>query len=207
MKSKSIILVLCLSIIQALPAEEFKEREQIIVASNRPPTFGAIDGINFERRTVARINSVYHVYICHRDRKPTDFKVGQRIEYGYLGAVSDNFPDKVIDRILLSVPEGEGSARSYFEFPVELVRDITQPHVGHSDSGFSLVRMGSHITVFLDGGDGAYSYVANWHIDLDTKRVRRVAANGEFDEAGSTPWHDLRKIDSPKIINTPNEEG
>jgi hypothetical protein len=187
-------------------AEEFKEPEEIIVASNRPPVFGMIDGIKFEQRTVTRVNSDYFVYICYRDRKPTDFKVGQRIEYGDLGPVGDNYPDKVIDRIILNVPTGEGYARSFFEFPVELVRDVTQPSVGPSEAGFSLVRKGAQITVFLQGGDGAYSYVANWHIDLETNRVRRVAANGERDEAVSSPWHDIKKIDPPKIINTPDKK-
>jgi hypothetical protein len=208
MKSESILLLLCLSMIQVLPAaEEFKEQEEIIAAANRPPIFGVIDGIKFERRTVDRVNSEYHVYICHRARNPTDFKKGQRIEYGDLGPVSDDYPDRVIDRILLSVPTEDGDTRSYFEFPVELVRDLTQPSVGPSRAGFSLVRKGAQITVYLQGGDGAYSYVANWHIDLENKRVRRVAANGERDEALSSPWHDLKKIDPPEIINTPDKKG
>jgi hypothetical protein len=208
MKSKSIILLLCLLMIQDLPAaEQFEKPEEIIVASNRPPIFGMLDGVKFEHRTVDRVNSEYHVYVCHRDRKPGDFKVGQRIEYGDLGPVGDNYPDRVIDRIILSIPAGEGNARSFFEFPVELVRDVTQPSVGPSRAGFSLVRKGSQITVFLPGGDGAYSYVANWHIDLGNNRVRRVAANGEWDEGVSTPWHNLKKIAQPKIINTPKKNG
>ncbi len=194
--------------IQGLPAaEEFKEPEKVIVASNRPPIFGMLDGVKFEHRTVDRVNSEYHVYVCHRDRKPADFKAGQRVEYGYLGPASDSYPDKVIDRILLSIPDREGNNRSYFEFPVELVKDVTQPGVGPSRAGFSLVRKGSQITVFLQGGDGAYSYVANWHIDLETNRVRRVVANGEGDDAVSTPWNDLKKIDPPKIVNSPDKKG
>lgn len=208
MKAKTIIILLFLSMIQSLPAaEEFKKPEELVVASNMPPMFGVIDGIEFEQRTVSRVTFDYQVYICHRERRPSDFKVGQRVEYGYLGPASDSYPDKVIDRILLSVPTEEGKARSYFEFPVELVRDVTQPNVGSSSAGFSLVRKGSQITVFLEGGDGAYSYVANWHIDLETSRVRRVVANGEWDDAVSTPWHDLKKIDPPKMINTPYRKG
>lgn len=204
MKTKPIVILLFLSMIQGLQAaEEFKEPEEIIVASNRPPIFGMLDGVKFEHRTVNRVNSEYHVYVCHRGRKPADFKAGQRIEYGYLGPASDSYPDKVIDRILLSIPDREGNTRSYFEFPVELVRDVTQPGVGPSRAGFSLVRNGTQITVSLQGGDGAYSYVANWHIDLETNRVRRVVANGERDHAVSTPWHNLKKIDPPEIINNP----
>lgn len=202
------IILLCLSMIQVLSAaEEFKKPEEIIAASNRPPIFGMLDGVKFEHRTVVRVNSEYHVYVCHRDRKPGDFKVGQRIEYGDLGPEGDNYPDRVIDRIILSVPDREGNARSFFEFPVELVRDVTQPSVGPSRAGFSLVRKGSQITVFLQGGDGAYNYVANWHIDLETNRIRRVVANGERDHAVSTPWQDLKKIDPPKIVNTPDKKG
>lgn len=207
MKTKPIVILVLLSMIQGLPAaEESKNPEEVIVASNSPPTYGMIDGIKFERRTVARVTSDYHVYVCHRDRRPIDFKAGQRIEYGYLGPASDSNPDKVIDRILLSVSDGEGYIRSYFEFPVELVRDVTQPSVGPSRAGFSLVRKGSQITVFLEGGDGAYSYVANWHINLETSRVRRVVANGEWDDAVSTPWHELKKIDPPKIVNNPDKK-
>jgi len=208
MTTKPIIFLLFLSMIQGLPAaEEFKEPEEVVVASNRPPIFGMLDGVKFEHRTVDRVNSEFHVYVCHRDRKPADFKAGQRVEYGYLGPASDSYPDKVIDRILLSIPDREVNTRSYFEFPVELVRDVTQPGVGPSRAGFSLVRKGSQITVFLQGGDGANSYVANWHIDLETNRIRRVVANGEGDDAVSTPWHDLKKIDPPKIVNNPDKNG
>lgn len=208
MKTKPIVILFFLTMIQGLQAaEEFKEPEELIVVSNRPPKFGMLDGVKFEHRTVERVNSEYHVYVCHRDRKPTAFKAGQCIEYGYLGPASDSYPDKVIDRILLSIPDRSSATRSYFEFPVELVRDVTEPGVGPAGSGFSLVRMGSQITVFLQGGDGAYSYVANWHIDLETNRVRRVVANGERDNAVSTPWHDLKKIDPPKIVNDPDKKG
>lgn len=122
MKTKPIIILLCLSMIQVLPAaEEFKELEEVIVASNRPPIFGMLDGVKFENRRIDRVTSEYHVYVCHRERRSSDFKIGQ-------------------------------------------------------------------------------------HIDLETNRVRRVVANGERDNAVSTPWYDLKKIDPPKIINTPDKK-
>ncbi len=174
-----------------------------------PPTFGTIDGIAFEHRSVRNFAVVYDVYICYRDRRPTDFKIGERIEYGYLGPVTATEPGRVIDRILLTRPAGE-DVRSYHEVPSELYRDVTEPNLGKlslSQTPFALVRRSFTITIFLEGGDGAYSYIANWIIDLQNDRVRRVLANGESDEGAPGLWHALKKIQPLKIVNAPNKEG
>jgi hypothetical protein len=214
--TRSILLIFSLVVIQDIRAAELpaQEREPLIVVGS-PPTYGTIEGIAFEHRSVHDYNIAYDLYICYRDRRPSDFMIGERIEYGYLGPVTATEPEKVIDRILLTRPTGEVergyySARAYYEVPKELYRDVTQPALGKiyaSKTYFSLVRKGFTITIFLQGGDGAYSYIANWIIDLKNNRVRRVLANGERDEGLSSPWHALKKIEKPKIVNTPNKEG
>ena len=211
MKTQSLLLLLSLLVIQDIPAAERSEtsKEPLIVVGS-PPTRGTINGISFEHCSVPDFNIDYDVYICHRNRRPTDFKAGERIEYGYFGPVTDTEPGKVIDRILLSVPTGDRGTRSFYEVPPELVRDVTEPSLGKPDAPrtrFSLVRKGSTITIFLTGGDGAYSYLANWIMDLESKRVRRVLANGEGDEGLLTSWQVLNKIEEPKIVKTLNKDG
>jgi len=125
--------------------------------------------------------------------------------------VTTTEPSTVIDRILLARPTTsttDGNAREYYEVPLELYRDVTEPALGKifiSQTLFSLARKGSTLTVFLCGGDGAYSYVANWIIDLETHRVRRVVHNnGEFDKGILSPWQDLKKSAEPRIVNSLN---
>jgi hypothetical protein len=212
MKTNAILILLGLLVFQdTRGADQPDEAKEFVMLIGSPPTFGTLNGVKFEHRTVPHGTWNYDVYICYRDRKPTDFKIGERIEYGYLGPVTTTEPSTVIDRILLArptTPTTDGHPREYYEVPLDLYRDVTEPALGKifiSQTHFSLARKGSTLTVFLSGGDGAYSYVANWIIDLVTQRVRRVVHNnGELDKGIPSPWQDLKKSAEPRIVNSPN---
>ena len=192
-----------LSLVTSSAAERPEAPLENVLVIGSPPGFGTLDGIEFQRRTVAAVNQDQGVYMCFRNREAGDFKIGERVFGSDMPATATE-PAGVIHRIILELPASGGN-RSYYEIPRELYRDLAEHHLNRqskSQTLFSIARKGATLTIFLQGGDAAGSYVVNWIIE--GHKVRRVITAGESEEGRSSPWVELKKIDPPKIINTPD---
>ena len=199
------VLVLLLPMTSSAAEQSAVQYENVLVIGS-PPGFGTLDGVRFQSRTVAQVTQDQAVYMCFRDRQAGDFKIGERVFGSDMPATATE-PSGVIHRIILELP-ASGDNRSYYEIPPELYRDLAQHHLSlqsKSQTLFSIARKGETLTIFLQGGDAAGSYVVNWIIE--GHKARRVIAAGEWDKGRSSPWVELKKIDPPKIINTPDKKG
>jgi len=197
-----------LSLSNASAYQKPEEGEENIVVIGSPPEFGTLDGVRFQRRIVQDVTSGLAVYMCFRDREERDFKVGERV-YGIDEPASATSPTGVIHRIILESP-AYGDNRFYYEVPKELYRDMAEHHLNAESKAqtlFSIARKGTALTLFLEGGDAAGSYAVNWIIDLEKDRVRRVVAESEQDAGPSSPWLNLKKIEKPNIVTSPNQDG
>jgi hypothetical protein len=198
-------LVLLSAVTSSATEQPAVHGENVLVIGS-PPAFGTLDGVRFQRRTVAQVTQSQAVYMCFRDRQAGDFKIGERVFGSDMPATATE-PSGVIHRIILELP-ASGDNRSYYEIPPEFYRDLAEHHLNwqsKSQTLFSIARKGATLTIFLQGGDAAGSYVVNWIIE--GHKVRRVIAAGESDSGGVDPWLELKKIDPPKIINTPDKKG
>lgn len=194
-----------LVLLSAVTSSATEQPAENILVIGSPPEFGTLDGVRFQRRTVAKVTQSQAVYMCFRDRQAGDFKIGERV-FGSDMPVTATEPSGVIHRIILELP-ASGDDRSYYEIPQELYRDLAEHHLNwqsKSQTLFSIARKGATLTMFLQGGDAAGSYVVNWIIE--GHKVRRVIAAGESDEGRSSPWLELKKIDPPKIIHTTDKK-
>lgn len=209
MKYLSTLPFLLILPILSVSAEEKPDKPmENILFIGSPPRVGTLDGVKFQYRNVAYINDAYAVYMCYRERQENDFKIGERVFGSDMPATATQ-PQGVIHRIVLEWP-AYGPQRSYYEIPQELYRDMSEHHLEHQSKAqtlFSLARKGSMVTLFLSGGDAAGSYAVNWIIDLETKRVRRIVAAGEWDEVRPSPWIDLKKVEKPAIVMAPDQDG
>ncbi len=199
------VLMLLAPVISSATDQSAVQSENLLVIGS-PPEFGTLDGVRYQRRTVAQVNQDQGVYMCFRDRQEGDFKIGERV-FGSDMPVTATEPSGVIHRIILELP-ASGDNRSYYEIPPELYRDLAQHHLGwqsRSQTLFSIARKGSTLTIFLQGGDAAGSYLVNWIIE--GHKARRVIAAGEADEGTSSPWLELKKIEKPNIVISQDEDG
>jgi hypothetical protein len=175
------------------------------------PSFGTIDGIKYESRSISPFVAFYDIYISYRERRPGDFKADEYIWGTVFGEITPDFPNRVIHQIVLGIQDpGDWGKVEYYAMPRSLYRDLSQPTLGEIYLGqtlFALTLKNSTLTVYLCGSDAAGSYEVNWIIDIDKLLVRRLVQPGECEVKDISKWQKLIKINKPKIIQTKKING